>query len=145
MIETTRRSTCRLNVIEEVSDFSEAAEGVDSESDKDLHVATWSAMNRLRSESTVYHRQNSKRFRYSYKIYSHKVGFVRLNLRTVPRFIRKKDGTMRMCVDYRKLKDLTRKDRTPLPRIDELLDSLYGAHSFSTLDMYKGYHQVRVK
>jgi hypothetical protein len=53
---------------------------------------------------------------------------------------------MRMCVDYRKLSDLTRKDRTPLPRIDELLDSLYGVHYLSTLDMYKqGYHQVRVK
>jgi hypothetical protein len=59
--------------------------------------------------------------------------------------VRKKDGTMRICVDYRKLNDLTRKDRTPLPRIDELLDSLYGAHYFSTMDMYKGYHQVRVK
>jgi hypothetical protein len=59
--------------------------------------------------------------------------------------VRKKDGTMRMCVDCRKLNDLTRKDRTPLPRIDELLDSLYVAHYFSTLDMYKGYHQVRVK
>jgi hypothetical protein len=57
-------------------------------------------------------------------------------------FVRKKDGTMRMCVDYRKLNDLTRKDSTPLPRIDELLDSLYGAHYFSTQDMYKGYHQV---
>jgi hypothetical protein len=52
---------------------------------------------------------------------------------------------MRMCVDYRKLTDLTRKDRTTLPRIDELLDSLYGAHYFNTLDLYKGYHQVRIK
>jgi hypothetical protein len=50
--------------------------------------------------------------------------------------IRKKEGTMRMCVDYRKLNDLTRKDCTPLPRIDELLDSLYGAHYFSTSDLY---------
>jgi hypothetical protein len=60
-------------------------------------------------------------------------------------FVRKKDGTMRMCVDYRKHSDLTRKDRTPLPRIDELLDSLCGAHCFSAMDMFKGYHQVRVK
>jgi hypothetical protein len=60
-------------------------------------------------------------------------------------FVRKNDGTMRMCVDYRKLNDLTMKDRTPLPRIDELLDSLYVAHNFITLDVYKGYHQVRVK
>jgi hypothetical protein len=52
---------------------------------------------------------------------------------------------MRMCVDYRKLDDLTRKDRTPLLRIDELLDSLYVAHYFSTRDLYNGYHQVRVK
>jgi hypothetical protein len=55
-------------------------------------------------------------------------------------FVRKKDDTMRMCVDYRKVNDVTRKDRTLLPRIDELLDSLYGAHYFTTLDMYKVYH-----
>jgi hypothetical protein len=60
-------------------------------------------------------------------------------------FVRKKDGTMRMSVDYRKLIDLTRKVPTPLPRTDELLDSLYGAHYFSTMDMYKGNHQIRVK
>ena len=60
-------------------------------------------------------------------------------------FVRKKDGSLRMCVDYRKLNDITKKDRTPLPRIDELLDSLYGANVFSTLDLYKGYHQVRVR
>jgi hypothetical protein len=60
-------------------------------------------------------------------------------------FVRKKDGTMRMCVDYRKLNGLKRKDCTPLPRNHELLDSLYGAHYFSTRDIYKGYHQVRVK
>jgi hypothetical protein len=52
---------------------------------------------------------------------------------------------MRMCVDYRKFNDLTRKDRTSLLRIDELLDTLYGARYFSTMDMYKEYHQVRVK
>jgi hypothetical protein len=52
---------------------------------------------------------------------------------------------MRMCVDYQKLIDLTSKDCTPLPRTNELLDSLYEAHYFSTMDMYKGNHQVRVK
>jgi hypothetical protein len=52
---------------------------------------------------------------------------------------------MRMCVDYRKLNDLTIKNRTPLPRIHELLDPLYAANYFGTMDLYKGYHQVRVK
>jgi hypothetical protein len=52
---------------------------------------------------------------------------------------------MHMCVDYRKLNDLTRKDRTPLLQIDELLDSLYGAQSFGKMDVYKAYHHVRVK
>jgi hypothetical protein len=51
---------------------------------------------------------------------------------------------MRMCVDYRKLNNLTKKDRTPLPRIDESLDLLYGAPYFNTQDLYKGCHQVRV-
>lgn len=60
-------------------------------------------------------------------------------------FVRKKDGTLRMCVDYRKLNDITKKNRTPLPRIDELLDSLHGATIFSSLDLYKGYYQCRVK
>ena len=60
-------------------------------------------------------------------------------------FARKKDGSLRMCVDYRKLNDLTKKNRTPLPRIAELLDSLYGAKVFTSLDLYKGYHQCRVK
>jgi hypothetical protein len=51
-------------------------------------------------------------------------------------FLRKKDGTMRMCVDYRNLNDLTWKERSPLPVIDELLDSLYGPHYLSAMDMY---------
>ena len=50
-----------------------------------------------------------------------------------------------MCVDYRQLNAITKKNRTPLPRIDELLDSLHGAAVFSSLDLYKGYHQVRIK
>ena len=60
-------------------------------------------------------------------------------------FARKKGGALRMCVDYRQLNAVTKKNRTPLPRIDELLDSLHGATVFSSLDLFKGYHQLRVK
>ena len=59
-------------------------------------------------------------------------------------FVRKKDGTLRMCVDYRRLNAITVKDRTPIPRVDELLDVLGKASVFTSLDLYKGYHQCRV-
>ncbi len=59
-------------------------------------------------------------------------------------FVRKKDGSLRLCVDYRRLNALTVKNRTPLPRIDELFDQLQGAQYFSKLDLAQGYHQVRI-
>ena len=56
--------------------------------------------------------------------------------------VRKSNGDLRMCVDYRRLNAVTRKDAFPLPRIDESLDALGGARIFSTLDLACGYHQV---
>jgi hypothetical protein len=59
-------------------------------------------------------------------------------------FVRKKDGSLRMCIDYRRLNAVTKKNRTPLPRIEELLDIISGSTIFSKLDLAQGYHQMRV-
>jgi len=59
-------------------------------------------------------------------------------------FVHKKDGTLRMCVDYRALNKATMKNRYPLPRIDDLFDHLSGAKVFSRIDLHSGYYQIRI-
>ena len=60
-------------------------------------------------------------------------------------FVRKKDGSHRMCIDYRELNKVTVKNRYPLSRIDDLFDQLQGASWFSKIDLRSGYHQMRVR
>jgi hypothetical protein len=60
-------------------------------------------------------------------------------------FVPKKDGTQRLCVDYRALDEVTVKNKYPLPMIDDLFDQLQGACVFSKIDLWSGYHQLKVR
>jgi len=60
-------------------------------------------------------------------------------------FVRKKDGSLRMCIDYRSLNEVTIKNKYPLPRIDDLFDQLQGARYFSKIDLRSGYYQLKIR
>jgi hypothetical protein len=60
-------------------------------------------------------------------------------------FVKKKDGTLRLCIDNRQLNKMTIKNKYPLPKINDLFDQVGGEKIFSKLDLRSGYHQVRIK
>jgi hypothetical protein len=60
-------------------------------------------------------------------------------------FVKKKDGSLRLCVDYRPLNAVTIKNKYPLPRIDVLFDQLAAAKAFSKIDLRLGYHQIKIR
>ena len=59
--------------------------------------------------------------------------------------MKKKDGSMRLCIDYRQLNQVTIKNKYPLPRIDDLFDQLQGTQVYSKIDLRSGYHQLKIR
>ena len=77
-----------------------------------------------------------------------RIGFIRPNSSpwgAPVLFVKKKDGSMRLCVDYRALNEVTIKNKYPLPWIDDLFDQIKGAKYFSKIDLRSGYHQLKIK
>ena len=77
-----------------------------------------------------------------------RIGFIRPSsspLGAPVLFVKKKDGSMRLCVDYRALNEVTIKNKYPLPRIDDLFDQLKGAKYFSKIDLRSGYFQLKIR
>ena len=60
-------------------------------------------------------------------------------------FVKKNDGSLRLCIDYKQLNKVTVRNKYPLPRIDDLFDQLQGASCFSKIDLRSGYHQLRIR
>ena len=60
-------------------------------------------------------------------------------------FVKKKDGSFRMCIDYRQLNEVTIKKKYPIPRIDDLFNQLQGACVFSKIDLRSGYHKLKIR
>jgi hypothetical protein len=60
-------------------------------------------------------------------------------------FVKNKYGTFILCIDYKQLNKMTIKNKYPLPHIDDLFDQVGGAKIFSKIDLWSGYHQVRIK